>query len=312
MSTKIFIQIASYRDDDLINTVDNLLFQAKRPENLTFGICWQHDADKDTSLYKYHTNKQIKIIDIDYKYSKGACWARSLTQKLYNNEDWTLQIDSHMRFEKHWDQILLDTYNDINDDSAILSSYPASFRPDQTYDQYDKRIHVCSVYGFKNGLLKTKPGPLRDKAKCKKARHLSAALIFGQYNILSVKYDPEFYFSGEEMGMMVRYWTSGFNIYHPNKLLCYHHYTRHDHFKHWTDHEGSVNLTIKCHDKLRSLLRKNNKYALGEFDLGTKRSMEEWKLYSGIDYQNELLNTHTIEDYEPPSLSNEWVKKEIS
>jgi mannose-6-phosphate isomerase-like protein (cupin superfamily) len=30
--------------------------------------------------------------------SKGLCWARSEIQKLYEGEDYTLELDSHHRF----------------------------------------------------------------------------------------------------------------------------------------------------------------------------------------------------------------------
>ena len=40
----IFVQIASYRDPDLINTLEDILNKAKSPQNLRFGIAWQqHD-----------------------------------------------------------------------------------------------------------------------------------------------------------------------------------------------------------------------------------------------------------------------------
>jgi len=43
--TKIFIQIASYRDPELLPTLNSALCNAKYPENLTFGIVWQRSTD---------------------------------------------------------------------------------------------------------------------------------------------------------------------------------------------------------------------------------------------------------------------------
>ena len=39
---RIFIQIAAYRDNELLPTIKNMLDKADNPENLRFGICWQH------------------------------------------------------------------------------------------------------------------------------------------------------------------------------------------------------------------------------------------------------------------------------
>lgn len=42
---KIFVQIASYRDPQLIKTIDDCIAKAKYPEQLNFGVCWQFGDD---------------------------------------------------------------------------------------------------------------------------------------------------------------------------------------------------------------------------------------------------------------------------
>ena len=42
----IFVQIASYRDPQLIPTIKDCLENAKNPKNLVFSIAWQH-AEED-------------------------------------------------------------------------------------------------------------------------------------------------------------------------------------------------------------------------------------------------------------------------
>jgi hypothetical protein len=44
---KIFVQIASYRDPELLPTIKECISKAKYPERLTFGICWQHSEDDE-------------------------------------------------------------------------------------------------------------------------------------------------------------------------------------------------------------------------------------------------------------------------
>ena len=43
----IFIQIASYRDRELIPTIKDAIEQAEFPELLSFGICWQYQTDNE-------------------------------------------------------------------------------------------------------------------------------------------------------------------------------------------------------------------------------------------------------------------------
>jgi len=70
---KIFVQIASYRDPQLLPTLRDCIKNAKNPDNLVFGICWQHD--ETDSLDEFKDDKRFKIIDVPYKESKGVCWS---------------------------------------------------------------------------------------------------------------------------------------------------------------------------------------------------------------------------------------------
>jgi hypothetical protein len=80
---KIFVQIASYRDPELVKTIEDILDKAKKPKNLVFAIARQYaDEDGFDNLDKWRKDKRFKILDIPYNESKGACWARNLLQQL--------------------------------------------------------------------------------------------------------------------------------------------------------------------------------------------------------------------------------------
>jgi len=84
---KIFIQLASYRDPQLIPTITDAIKNAKNPENLVFAIARQyHVDDKFDDLSDFEKDSRFKIINIPCDESKGVCWARNLTQQLYDNE----------------------------------------------------------------------------------------------------------------------------------------------------------------------------------------------------------------------------------
>jgi len=94
---KIFIQIASYRDPQLVPTIKDMLANAKRPKNLVLSIARQFaEEDGFDNLDEYRDDKRFKILDIPYQEAKGVCWARNLTQQVYEGEEYTMQIDSHM------------------------------------------------------------------------------------------------------------------------------------------------------------------------------------------------------------------------
>ena len=82
-NSKIFIQIASYKDPELIPTIKDCIYNASYPDNLVFCICWQRDIHE--SLDEFKNDKRFIILDYSYKLSKGVGWARNLIQQHYNN-----------------------------------------------------------------------------------------------------------------------------------------------------------------------------------------------------------------------------------
>ena len=59
---KIFVQIASYRDPQLLPTIKDMIDKAKKPKNLVFGICWQHSKeDSWDELDEFKDDKRFRI-----------------------------------------------------------------------------------------------------------------------------------------------------------------------------------------------------------------------------------------------------------
>ena len=103
--SKIFVQIASFNDKELYKTVMDCVNKSSGKNEISFGI---HEC--------YIDNKTIFDLDnVSIEYSKapqniGVGIGRYIANKLYNNEDYYLQVDSHSRFKENWDLILI---NDI-------------------------------------------------------------------------------------------------------------------------------------------------------------------------------------------------------
>ena len=76
--SKIYISIASYRDPQLLPSLHDCIKNADYPENLVFGIAWQH-AEEDVwdNLSEFRNDIRFRIADINYKDSKGAGWCLS-------------------------------------------------------------------------------------------------------------------------------------------------------------------------------------------------------------------------------------------
>jgi hypothetical protein len=107
-ATTIYIQIASYRDPELLNTLHDCIANAEYPNQLRFGIGWQHSPYESwDNLDPYLTDPRFTIIDIDYRDAKGPCWVRHQLNETYSGQTYTLQLDSHHRFTKNWDTTLI-------------------------------------------------------------------------------------------------------------------------------------------------------------------------------------------------------------
>ena len=46
MDNTIFVQIASYKDPELLPTLNDIIDKAKHPEALHIGISWQHNEEE--------------------------------------------------------------------------------------------------------------------------------------------------------------------------------------------------------------------------------------------------------------------------
>jgi hypothetical protein len=309
-NNKIFVQIASYRDPELIPTLRNCIERAKNPENLVFSICWQHNPDdKWDNLDEFTNDPRFKIIDVLSKDSKGACWARNLTQKSWTDEKFTLQIDSHMRFIEGWDEKVISIWESLNDTDAIITGYPPNYTPEMSEDQWYNVPQICNVYRFNYKYPLNRPMNMVDwenKTLPVRGIHISAGFIFGRGEInKTVPYDPDFYFSGEETAMAVRYYTHGYNIYNSHRVIVYHYYQRLDHHKHWGDDRNWTTYNRISHERLDCLLGRNNNFDLGVYGLGSKRTLLDYTNYSGVDFEKHIVHKETAEGIEPPCSNSE-------
>ena len=201
MKDKIFIQIASYRDPQMIPTIEDMLAKASHPENLVFGLCWQYDETED--ITKYDNDPRFRVSKHHYSESQGLGWARHITNTLYNGEKYTLQIDSHHRFVQGWDDICLEDYKQAKKYSKkpIITTYCTPFDPTQDESTWNPTPCLMSQYEFSGDkLLMSMPYYIQDYKERKqiiKARTISGHFYFtsGKF-IEEVPYDPDIYFGG--------------------------------------------------------------------------------------------------------------------
>jgi glycosyltransferase involved in cell wall biosynthesis len=310
---KIFVQIAAYRDPQLEPTIKNMLENAKRPKNLRVGICRQYNPDDQFDLLEeYRKDKRFRILDVLYSDSRGVCWARNQVQQLYEGEEYTLQIDSHMRFEKDWDDTLIKMVKQLQKkgfEKPLLTGYVSSFDPDNDPAgrvqepwrmAFDRFIPEGAVFFLPESI----PGWQQMKEPVT-ARFYSAHFAFtlGQFST-EVQHDPEFYFHGEEISIAVRAYTHGYDLFHPHKVVIWHEYTRKGRTKQWDDDKDWVNKNNLSHQKNRQLFGMDGEEVTMDFSkygFGTERTLRDYEIYSGLLFSKRAVQQYTLDKNYPPN-----------
>jgi len=323
---RIFVQFASYRDPQLIPTIEDMLAKAANPEQFSFGICWQYGPDEDPNVFDGKEN--YRVIKKPYTESEGLGWARALTNTLYDGEELTLQLDSHHRFAQDWDKMLLEDYEQALTMSSkpIISTYCTPFNPEQPIT--DTAPCLMSQYEFSSDkLLMSMPYYIQDyktRTRVIKARTISGHffLVNGKF-IEEVPYDPDIYFGGytEETTMSVRAWTRGYDFFSPYRQYIWHEYTRNYRVKHWDDHgkerftgKTSGERDIYARDKTRQIFQQEDHgIELGIYGLGNVRTLREYELFGGFDFKNCRIQDFTLKVNEPPNppdYDSQFISKE--
>lgn len=311
--SKIFVQIASYRDPQLVPTIEDMLDNAKNPENIILGICRQyHEDDKFDSLDKWKDDSRFRVINVPYLESKGACWARHQIQQLYDNEEYTLQIDSHMRFEKNWDYEMIKMIKDLQNDGyekPLLTGYVSSFDPEKypkgrTKEPWRMTFDRFIPEGAVFFLPETIPG-WEKLEKPVTSRFYSAHFCF-TLGIFSkeVQHNPEYYFHGEEISIGARAYTHGYDLFHPHKTLIWHEYTRKGRTKQWDDDKKWVEKNNHSHLTNRKLFGMDGEVQEGHdgpYGFGDVRTLRQYEEYAGILFEKRAVQQDTIDKKYPPN-----------
>src|SRR4051812_3998707 len=324
MMDKIFVQIAAYRDPELLPTIRDCVQKASHPERLRFGICWQRSSD-DT-LAEFSNDPRFRIVSIPFRDSKGVCWARNLLQSMYNDEEYTLQLDSHHRFAEHWDTQLIEMLLCVSSPKPLLTSYVPAYDPETgsllshvpctlAFDRFTAEGAAC----FRAALLQSYEslaGPVR-------ARFYSAHFAFARGVFCQeVRHDPHLYFIGEEINITVRAFTHGYDLFHPHRTVIWHAYSRGERRKHWDDHVLGELCTTPWYVRDEASHRRNRillgmepgTYEFGEYGLGSSRTLAEYERYAGVNFRLRVVQQYTSDNLPPPnpesfSSDEEWLQR---
>lgn len=247
-------------------------------------------------------NPNFKIISVHYTQSKGCCWARHKVQQLYTDEEYTLQLDSHHRFVKGWDTKLKDMYEKLickGIKKPLITAYLPSYNPEN--DPTERTLKPCKIdfkEFTKDHQLLCISSIITDSENLIepiKANFFSAHFVFTEGDFIKeIPYDPELYFTGEEMSITIRAFTKGYSLFHPHILIAWHEYTRKNRFKHQDDDKNWQLKDFKSKNHYLDIFTNT-----GIYGIGIDRTIQDYINYSGIkflpeDKLNEIIKKNEI------------------
>ncbi len=265
----IFVSIASFRDLNCMKTLQSVFNKADHPENIFVGVV-QQNAEQDPDCYTVGTldsakgmhhlenlvkyKSHIRFHRIPSVEANGPVYARFLVMdKLYQNEDFIFQVDSHTRFAESWDTKLIENMRKLPPKSA-LTHYPLEYDVINDTMPVNHKIHMpIMCNGFWNNDNILQPGGaifhIKDlKYKSVEGPFAAAGMtVYTREANQDVPLDPNLkhLFHGEELLFSVRMAAKGYRLWSPETNLCFHFYYRKNFPKFWENPPASYSVNLK-------------------------------------------------------------------
>ena len=205
-NNQIFVSIASYRDRECDRTIDSIYRQVSNPNNVYVGICQQNNEDEDKDCYEnlpsFVPKGNVSIMRLPHFDAKGPTHARYLCSKLWNNQEFYLQIDSHTQFLKDWDKNLISCINECGGEKSVISYFPpAEYNNDDSLEKngddkpteppsnYNGKIpYTCDARINDKGIVRAlSANPINPPKRCMRIPHL-AIMLFLKVRLLKRLY----------------------------------------------------------------------------------------------------------------------------
>eukprot|EP00760_Papus_ankaliazontas_P024992 PhM_4_TR244/c0_g1_i1/m.12367 len=312
----IFVNIASFRDDECPQTVKSMFEKARAPWRVFVGVvqqnsltdlsCWPKEWS-NCSKDGFCPSDQMRVREITPLEAKGPTYGRFLGHQMYRGEKYYFLMDSHNRFVTNWDDIIINMYKRAPSPKAVLSHYPEALLLDQgdskPLDNRDTTTFMCNAKFIADGYLRF-DGAVVHRTTVPRLQPFSAAgMLFADAKLIKeVPFDPHlpFLFDGEEFLYTVRMWTHGWDIYSPSENVMYHYYYRAKSPKVWSENNNWYHHQRRSVERVQYMLgsfRENTNerivpenttaehitVELDKYGLGKDRTMEEYWKFSLAD-----------------------------
>jgi len=329
----IYFAIASYRDFQCRQTVESAFLRAKNPKRIRVGVVDQivHGEDPacDEPMEPCETNPnqalclyadQVDVYEMRADMSVGPVFARHIGHRLYRGEYYYTQSDAHVSYTKNWDADIIRQMEGTHNELAVLTTYltdvQGSIDPVTYTSKRNTRPIMCNTDyegGSQGQHLRHLSQPERIPGihgSPQMEPYWAAGYSFSRgHFVVNVPYDlyQPMIFQGEEMSIGIRGFTVGYDMYAPERSVCFHHYavgknakTRNKVPHFWENSNHFAGTGKRAMTRLLGIVHMNPEAKTSEWDhtdeimygLGGVRTPEKFYETFGIDVVNKRTEHH--------------------
>jgi len=322
----IFLAVASYRDENCVRTLEGAYEKSGDPTKLNVGLTQQNcekdcisgvlagpktfeKVDPDEDCYAVFCagkwgdacdDGRVRVLKINETESLGPYFARFLGSKLWDGEEYYMQIDSHMTFADNWDVKSIEMLREAPSEKPALTTYP----PPETSKFRGIGTRICDPF-FANSDIEKHIIRLSSSApydKVKKKPRFAPFVAAGYFVVHSgflaeVPFDPmlPWIFMGEEISMSARLWTAGYDLFSPNADVIGHMYVRRHKPKFWETFQRVFPRAIGGHNALQLMVLDRVKHTLG-YPESARHMIKEQSLLYKVEHYG-MGKQRKLEDY---------------
>lgn len=316
----IFVAMAAYRDVECAETLLEMYREAHNPARLRIRII-QHISQTENgemeSCARFFDladcgkggvhpicmySKHIVIKSLPRTQGMGPVDARHRVQALLDDEEFAMMIDAHTKFKPKWDKLLMDNWNELNDEMAIITTYPLGYvLRNEPFPKPDAHMTILCDSRFMEDLHipRHQAGQYAPPGKSYLVPFWSACVSFSKAHAFrTVMFDccAPYTFDGEEFSYGIRLWTHGYDFYSPKDTILMHQYYHPGvvqrtgrkrnlyHENKWNEH---YKVMRESNERFRQMLglpkmQEANMKDIEKYGMGNVRTRQQYIEFSGV------------------------------
>jgi len=310
----ILIMIAALRETRLPATLESIFDNAKYPDRVRVAVVQQNAPGDEDCIEKLCEIRErplkrladgsfvnengcvefdkVRVLRMDSDEAAGPVFARARQAELLEDEDFCMQIDAHSIFIQNWDVEILEQWAATKNEFAVLSTYPTNFKDlGKDSNGHNEVPHICGVNISPTGSISNKQaGAAAGLEKPLIAPLWAAGLSFGRCHLERLvpnDINLRHVFSGEEFSRGARLWTNGYDFYSLARPVIGVYYGSEKGGKGgWRTNHVEHKESIKRIMALLEFPGFSPEIELGRYGLGSKRTLDQYVHFSGVDTRN--------------------------